>query len=269
MEHNIELDAVHRGQLCPDLNASGYGHKPTPEPQLFDRQPLKFLLFFAGPVTTGASMAQLSWHFDELIIPTASCAVFHLIAVPLWISRRSSPQHQKDISSIFVLAIFARIDEAKRPLFNHYYSCADGVEPQGNKFVLSNCKCIWLNKSVIEGNRSKELIRSGIDMFSSVFSSKKGNLSPQAALELADIQLESARNAKGSEMTLTHCDEADTVLSRIEKSKRKDLVASSTAEDRILRNGIAATYFALGELLNGLGHREMAHASDKKAEKWG
>ncbi|KAF8924265.1 hypothetical protein BGZ58_001989, partial [Dissophora ornata] len=70
-------------------------------------------------------------------------------------------------------------------------------------------------------------------------------------------------------MTLTHCDEADTVLSRIEKSKRKDLVASSTAEDRILRNGIAATYFALGELLNGLGHREMAHASDKKAEKWG
>ncbi|KAI8596480.1 hypothetical protein EDD21DRAFT_408334, partial [Dissophora ornata] len=106
-------------------------------------------------------------------------------------------------------------------------------------------------------------------MLSSLVSLMKGNLSPQAALELANAHLDSARNANSSEMTLTYCDEADTALSRIERSKRKDLVASSTVEDRILRQKIAATYFALGELLNSLGYRGMAHASDKKAKKWG
>ena len=104
-------------------------------------------------------------------------------------------------------------------------------------------------------------------MFCNVFS-KRDALLTQAALELANAHLDSARNTKGAGMTLVYCDEADAALYRLKRSKRKDLVASSTAEDRILCDGIAATYFALGEVWNCSGHREMAHASDMKAEKW-
>ena len=106
-------------------------------------------------------------------------------------------------------------------------------------------------------------------MIGSVFSLKKDTPLPQDELELAIVHLDSARNAKSPETTLMYCNKADAVLSGIKRLKKKDLIASSAAEDRVLCYGIAATYFALGELLSRSGYREMAHASDKKAEKWG
>ncbi|KAI8601485.1 hypothetical protein EDD21DRAFT_353638 [Dissophora ornata] len=94
-------------------------------------------------------------------------------------------------------------------------------------------------------------------------------LAPAAALEVAKVHLKNARETENSELALTFCGEAITALSRIRRSVRKTLVASSCAEDRSLRNEIAATYLEFGRLLDRLESRSKAKACYMNVEKWG
>ncbi|KAI8597132.1 hypothetical protein EDD21DRAFT_357537 [Dissophora ornata] len=106
-------------------------------------------------------------------------------------------------------------------------------------------------------------------MLSSPFSPWRSILSPQVALDLTNVHLENARKAKGSELALTYCNEAQKTLARIRTSVRKALVSSVSVEDRAIRNEIASTYFELGELLENLKHRDKPQTCYKNSEKWG
>ncbi|KAI8596787.1 hypothetical protein EDD21DRAFT_408094 [Dissophora ornata] len=108
-------------------------------------------------------------------------------------------------------------------------------------------------------------------MFCGPFPPWRSVLSPRVALGSAKSNLENARQAdqEGSpELALTFCNESRTALDRIRNSVRKHLVSSESAEDRAMRNGIASTYFGLGELLNKLDSRKKAQACYKRSEKW-
>jgi len=106
-------------------------------------------------------------------------------------------------------------------------------------------------------------------MLSSPFSPWRSVLTPQEALDLANVRLEKARKAKSSGLALTFCNDAEASLSRIGTSVRKTYVSSSLAEDRALCGEIATTYFELGKLLGGLGRLSEAQACYKNEEKWG
>ncbi|KAI8598847.1 hypothetical protein EDD21DRAFT_356000 [Dissophora ornata] len=106
-------------------------------------------------------------------------------------------------------------------------------------------------------------------MLGSPFSPWRSVLTPQEALDIACSHLENARKAKSSGLALTFCNNADSALARIRTSVRKTFVSSSCAEDRILCNEIATTYFELGKLLDGLGRRTKAQDSYKNEQKWG
>ncbi|KAI8603355.1 hypothetical protein EDD21DRAFT_351932 [Dissophora ornata] len=106
-------------------------------------------------------------------------------------------------------------------------------------------------------------------MLGSLFLPLRNVLSPQAALEDANVHLENARKAKRSELALTYCNEAQKALARIRTSARKALVSSVSVEDRTTRHEIASIYFELGEHLENLKHRDKAQTCYKNSEKWG
>ncbi|KAG0311714.1 hypothetical protein BGZ99_009955, partial [Dissophora globulifera] len=106
-------------------------------------------------------------------------------------------------------------------------------------------------------------------MLHSPFSSSQGTLSPQQALQLANLHLENAHKFKDSGIALALCDDAKAALSRMKTVAKKSLKTPRSAEDQALHDGIAAAYFEHGSLLERLDHVEMAHISYKKAEKWG
>ncbi|KAI8600638.1 hypothetical protein EDD21DRAFT_354377 [Dissophora ornata] len=106
-------------------------------------------------------------------------------------------------------------------------------------------------------------------MLSSPFSPWRSVLTPETALNLANIHLENARKTTSPELTLALCNDAESALARIRTSARKTYVSSSRDEDRALCNEIATTYFELGKLLEGLGRRIKAQTCYKNEEKWG
>ncbi|KAG0208213.1 hypothetical protein BGX28_000740 [Mortierella sp. GBA30] len=106
-------------------------------------------------------------------------------------------------------------------------------------------------------------------VFSNFFSSSRGTLSPQKALDLAKAYLEIARNTDDPELILALCEDIDATLSRMKRTKRKALLAHPmNVEDQAVCKGISALYVDQGELLSTLGHRGKAQASLNKAEKW-
>ncbi|KAI8605546.1 hypothetical protein EDD21DRAFT_349891 [Dissophora ornata] len=100
-------------------------------------------------------------------------------------------------------------------------------------------------------------------MLSSPFSPWRSVLTPQAALDLASVQLENARSAKSPELALTFCNDAETSLARIRRTVRKAYTASSRVEDQAVCDEIVNTYSELSELFNSLGHHSKAQASSK------
>ena len=99
-------------------------------------------------------------------------------------------------------------------------------------------------------------------VFGSIVSSPRGSLSPQKALELANVYLETAFNATDSEIALVLCHDTEVSLSQARKSVKHDKIQTVT-------KGIATAYIGLGKLLESRGHVGGAEASFKKAEKLG
>ncbi|KAF9353487.1 hypothetical protein BGX34_011533, partial [Mortierella sp. NVP85] len=97
-------------------------------------------------------------------------------------------------------------------------------------------------------------------VFGSIVSSPRGSLTPQKALELANVYLETAFNANDSDIALVLCHDTELSLSQARKSVKHDKTQEVT-------KGIAKTYIGLGKLLENRGHVDGAQASFKKAEK--
>ncbi|KAF9350706.1 hypothetical protein BGX34_001027, partial [Mortierella sp. NVP85] len=99
-------------------------------------------------------------------------------------------------------------------------------------------------------------------LFGRIVSSPRGSLSPQKALELANVYLETAFSTTDSDIALVLCHDTEVSLSQAKKSALHDKKATVT-------KGIATAYIGLGKLLESHGHLGGAQASFKKAEKLG
>ncbi|KAG0227772.1 hypothetical protein BGX31_006850 [Mortierella sp. GBA43] len=92
-------------------------------------------------------------------------------------------------------------------------------------------------------------------------------LSSKQALELADICLNHARQAKDSDSSSIWCDEAEAALSQIKKTAKGN--TSAQKEGRTLSDGIGAAYACLSELQHTLGKSTKADINGRKAGQWG
>jgi hypothetical protein len=99
-------------------------------------------------------------------------------------------------------------------------------------------------------------------VFGSVVTSPLGSLSPQQALELANVYLENAYNARDSDIALVLC--RDTEVSLFQAKK-----ASKNANNQVVVEGIASTYIDLSRLLESHGYGTEAKTICKKGEKLG
>ncbi|KAG0248285.1 hypothetical protein BG011_000251, partial [Mortierella polycephala] len=106
------------------------------------------------------------------------------------------------------------------------------------------------------------------DMLSCIFPSSRSSLSPQKALELANIHLENARKANDPDLKLAMCIDVEAALHRMKRAVRKSLVPPTSVEDETLCNGIFTVYLERGKLLDDMGYSDEAQASISKAEKW-
>jgi hypothetical protein len=89
-----------------------------------------------------------------------------------------------------------------------------------------------------------------------------GSLSPQQALELANVYLDNAYNASDTGIALVLCHDTKVSLSQAKKTIRH-------TGGQALNEGIATTYIDLGALLKSHGHDNEAQDIYKKAEKLG
>ncbi|KAF9346581.1 hypothetical protein BGX34_003796 [Mortierella sp. NVP85] len=96
--------------------------------------------------------------------------------------------------------------------------------------------------------------------FSSIVSSPRGSLTPQQALNLANVYLENARDATDTDIALVLCHDTEVSLSQARKAARHD-------DNQTVVEGIASAYFDLGKVLERHGYSTGAQASYKKAEK--
>jgi hypothetical protein len=99
-------------------------------------------------------------------------------------------------------------------------------------------------------------------LFGGIVSSLRGSLSPQKALKLANVYLETAFSTTDSDIALVLCHDTEVSLYQAKKSARHDKNAT-------VIKGIATAYIGLGKLLESHGHVGGAQASFKKAEKLG
>ncbi|KAF9353729.1 hypothetical protein BGX34_011404, partial [Mortierella sp. NVP85] len=99
-------------------------------------------------------------------------------------------------------------------------------------------------------------------VFGSVVTSPLGSLSPQQALELANVYLENAYNARDSDIALVLC--RDTEVSLFQAKK-----ASKNANNQVVVEGIASAYIDLSRLLESHGYGTEAKTICKKGEKLG
>ncbi|KAF9914456.1 hypothetical protein BX616_008262 [Lobosporangium transversale] len=114
-------------------------------------------------------------------------------------------------------------------------------------------------------------------MFGTKFGTKRassrGILSPAKALKLFDIYMEGTRKINDDdEVVMELCLDADSVLSRIQRSARKVLTSSTfpfSNEDMALRQDIASAFYDLARLFEQLGLSGDAQIRDRAAEEWG
>jgi hypothetical protein len=99
-------------------------------------------------------------------------------------------------------------------------------------------------------------------VFGSVIPSTLGSLSPQQALDLANVYLESAYNASDPDIALVLCHETEVSLFQAKKAAKR-------AKNQMADEGIARAYIDLGELLEKHGHGSESQAIFKKGEKLG
>jgi hypothetical protein len=99
-------------------------------------------------------------------------------------------------------------------------------------------------------------------LFGNIVSSPRALLTPQKALELANIYLENAFNAVDSDIALVLCHDTEVSLTQAKKSVKHD-------KDQTVTKEIATAYISLGKLLESLHHDGGAQSSFKKAEKLG
>ncbi|KAK3810111.1 MAG: WD40-repeat-containing domain protein [Benniella sp.] len=102
----------------------------------------------------------------------------------------------------------------------------------------------------------------GTMAFGSIVSSPRGSLSPQQALELANLYLGNACNAKDPDIALVLCHDTEVSLSQAKKAIRR-------SGNQAVLGGIASAYISLGKLLEKRGLGSEARVSYKKAEKLG
>ncbi|KAF9915436.1 hypothetical protein BX616_006156 [Lobosporangium transversale] len=103
-------------------------------------------------------------------------------------------------------------------------------------------------------------------------SSSRTVLTPSKALQLFDVYMEYARRTGGSrddDIVMELCLDADSALSRIQKSVKKALASPTSKEEAVLRQDIGSAYYELARIFERLGRAEDAQRHDKKAEKWG
>ncbi|KAG0244123.1 hypothetical protein BGX31_009775 [Mortierella sp. GBA43] len=101
-------------------------------------------------------------------------------------------------------------------------------------------------------------------MFKGFTSSSQSDLSPRQELELAKLNLKSARKASDPKLAFVLCNSAGDALSKIPRS-----ISPKDTEDHPKHEEVATAYSELGELFNELGQSDKAQANYKKAEKWG
>jgi len=99
-------------------------------------------------------------------------------------------------------------------------------------------------------------------VFGSIIKSPRWNLSLQQVLDLANIYLENASKSTDPDIVLVLCHDTEVSLSQVKKAVKHK-------EDGEMREGIAALYIGLGDLLVSKGYRVEAQAFYKKSEKWG
>ncbi|KAF9358182.1 hypothetical protein BGX34_009039, partial [Mortierella sp. NVP85] len=99
-------------------------------------------------------------------------------------------------------------------------------------------------------------------LFGSVISSPLGSLSPQKALELANVYLDSAFKASDTDIALILC--RDTEMSLVQAKK-----ATKQSKDPMTIEGIATAYMNLGKLLEKHGYGSESRIICKKGEKLG
>lgn len=99
-------------------------------------------------------------------------------------------------------------------------------------------------------------------VFGSVVASPLGSLSPQQALNLANVYLENAYNLNDPALALVMCHDTEVSLFQAKK-------AAKSTKDQAVTEGIASAYVDLGKLLERHGHGSESQAICKKAEKLG
>jgi len=99
-------------------------------------------------------------------------------------------------------------------------------------------------------------------MFGSIVSSLRESLTPEQALELANVYLENAFNAKDPTIALELCHDAEVSLSQAKKAAKHD-------KNQTVTKSIANAYIGLGKLLGSRGYSTEEMAILKKAEKLG
>jgi len=100
-------------------------------------------------------------------------------------------------------------------------------------------------------------------VFGSVtISSPLGSLSPQKALELANVYLENAYKATDPDIALVLCHDTEVSLFQAKK-------ATKHTKDQIMTEGIATAYIDLSKLLEKHGHGNESRIICKKGEKLG
>lgn len=99
-------------------------------------------------------------------------------------------------------------------------------------------------------------------MFSSIVSTPLGSLSPQQALQLANVYLDNACNINDPDISLVLCHDTKVSLSHARKVVKH-------SKNPTIVEGLATAYIDLGKLLERNGHVTEAQSSYKKAKTLG
>jgi hypothetical protein len=99
-------------------------------------------------------------------------------------------------------------------------------------------------------------------VFGGISSSPRSTLSPQQAIELANLYLMNARNATDSDIALVLCHDTAITLSHAKK-------VAKSGESPTVTDKIATAYIDLGRMLESHGNINGAQAVYKKAGKLG
>jgi len=93
-----------------------------------------------------------------------------------------------------------------------------------------------------------------------IVASPLGSLSPQQALDLANVYMENASNVNDHDIALVLCHDTEVSLSQARKA---------AGENQVVVERITSAYINLGKLLERRGHVSGAQASYKEAETLG